>query len=276
MGVKNTFLNFTFQSEGCNVGTEGSFECLEMTHPISRRRASSAPPTSGCELAGESLEVAAVPFLRPSKAAEARQFHVDRHPVQPSLGLKIENEESSSGGQLVVQPTPSSGNGWVTYGQHNATVRLSKKHRPCKGKRERHQKFMDRVMQEMEQNPCAFDIQSLELPPSLSSNGHLRTRCLAKLQAHLEHVLSAGSMERRFSSPMLQKQWTRWSEKPGAPRSRVPRCHNSARHSYWATEQFETAPAEVRNWTQPYIGNAGEQLPAPGCVWMERLATPWM
>jgi hypothetical protein len=56
--------------------------------------------------------------------------------------------------------------------------------RPCKDKRERLSKFMDRIMHQIDANPRSFDFDSISWPPSLAEDAVLRQKKIARLKAH--------------------------------------------------------------------------------------------
>jgi hypothetical protein len=64
-----------------------------------------------------------------------------------------------------------------------------KRIRPCKAKRMRCRKIMDKLKQEVEVSPETFNMDHVDLPQSLFFNDDLRDRFGAKLQSHQFQVL---------------------------------------------------------------------------------------
>lgn len=69
----------------------------------------------------------------------------------------------------------------------NKRGRRKNKLRPCKGKRDRFRKLANRLMSFIELDPH-FDLETVELPPSIASNTAVRTKLMATVQAHAEQV----------------------------------------------------------------------------------------
>jgi hypothetical protein len=67
--------------------------------------------------------------------------------------------------------------------------RGGKKIRPCKAKRMRCRKFMEKLKKEVEFSPETFSMDHVELPQSLFFNNELRDRFEARLQTHQLQVL---------------------------------------------------------------------------------------
>ncbi len=57
--------------------------------------------------------------------------------------------------------------------------------RPCKGKRDRYRKLVSRLEGEIQCDPDSFDVDKLELPPSIAADECARAKLLAKLQVRL-------------------------------------------------------------------------------------------
>merc|ERR1712190_482986 len=64
------------------------------------------------------------------------------------------------------------------------------KMRPCKGKRDRYRKFVDRLIHLIDEDPDSFNLRNVELPPSIASNEDARTKLVTEVTAHLEDVRS--------------------------------------------------------------------------------------
>jgi len=67
-------------------------------------------------------------------------------------------------------------------------ARQKNKMRPCKGKRERHQKFLSRLKIMIENNPHSFSLEQVELPPSIAGNEAVKARLVAQVRQHIEQV----------------------------------------------------------------------------------------
>lgn len=69
-------------------------------------------------------------------------------------------------------------------------ARNGKKMRPCKGKRIRIRKIMNRVSGEIESAPDDFSYESLSLPPSLRANEKLESKLRVQLENYRREVIS--------------------------------------------------------------------------------------
>mmetsp|Transcript_39855 Transcript_39855/g.100107 ORF Transcript_39855/g.100107 Transcript_39855/m.100107 type:complete len:134 (-) Transcript_39855:25-426(-) len=56
--------------------------------------------------------------------------------------------------------------------------------RPCKGKRDRYKKFVDKLMRDISSNPDSVDLAELTLPQFIETNPARRGRVLARLSHH--------------------------------------------------------------------------------------------
>merc|ERR1719410_1536010 len=77
----------------------------------------------------------------------------------------------------------------------HSTSRQRNRVRPCKGKRQRHQKFLDRMKTMAEDNPHNFNIEDVELPPSIEANEALKAKFAAKVQMYKTQVLGANNAD---------------------------------------------------------------------------------
>lgn len=68
--------------------------------------------------------------------------------------------------------------------------RRKNKLRPCKGKRDRYRKLLNRLTNLIECDPCSFNMDKVELPPSIASNEVVRAKLMAKIQLHAEQVMA--------------------------------------------------------------------------------------
>jgi len=75
------------------------------------------------------------------------------------------------------------------FPDHTA-VKQRNKARPCKGKRDRRSRFLDRMKNKMEQDPERFDFPNEELPPSIQADEQLTARLAAKMQLHQAELLA--------------------------------------------------------------------------------------
>jgi len=66
--------------------------------------------------------------------------------------------------------------------------RRKNKLRPCKGKRDRYRKLLTRLTSQIEVDPYSFDVDAVQLPPSIAANEVVRSKLLAKVQMHAEQV----------------------------------------------------------------------------------------
>jgi len=66
--------------------------------------------------------------------------------------------------------------------------------RPCKGKRNRSTKFLDKMKEKIEEDPENFDFEDEELPPSIVADVKLKARLAAKMQLHKEEVRAKRGM----------------------------------------------------------------------------------
>jgi hypothetical protein len=66
------------------------------------------------------------------------------------------------------------------------------KGRPCKGKRIRFKKFVERVQNQITADPCGFDLENLEWPAVLLDNdlNRIRTKVLANLRAYRSELIA--------------------------------------------------------------------------------------
>lgn len=62
------------------------------------------------------------------------------------------------------------------------------KPRPCKGKRERQRKFLNRIAKEVKANPDGFDVLTVALPPSAMKNQTTERMFRARLVEHVKWV----------------------------------------------------------------------------------------
>lgn len=72
--------------------------------------------------------------------------------------------------------------------------------RPCKGKRDRYRRLVTRLEHEIEIDPDGFDVNKVELPPSIVSNEIAHAKLLAKLQSRLEQEKAKRQMQRRLAA----------------------------------------------------------------------------
>jgi len=75
--------------------------------------------------------------------------------------------------------------------KNHTSSRQRNRERPCKGKRQRHQKFMDRMKTMAQDNPHNFNIEDVELPPSIEASEALKAKVAAKVQMYKTQVLGA-------------------------------------------------------------------------------------
>lgn len=75
--------------------------------------------------------------------------------------------------------------------------RRKNKLRPCKGKRDRYRKLLNRLTNLIECDPH-FNMEKVELPPSIASNEAVRAKLMATIKTHAEQVKASrvsGNME---------------------------------------------------------------------------------
>jgi len=90
----------------------------------------------------------------------------------------------------VVDHSDASSNSWtaepVVEEQNQA-----KKSRPCKGKRNRYKKLVDRLQRQISENPVVFAMDQVDLPPSLQANDRQRLRLIDRLKSYQHKVLTS-------------------------------------------------------------------------------------
>jgi hypothetical protein len=68
--------------------------------------------------------------------------------------------------------------------------------RPCKGKRERHNRFLNRLMKQIDADPVNFDFDGISWPPTLWEDDFAKKEVIETLEAHKtkvqEMLLSSG------------------------------------------------------------------------------------
>jgi len=66
--------------------------------------------------------------------------------------------------------------------QNSVTTSASKQQRPCKGKRLRYRKFVQRLKRQASENPNSFDMKDVELLPSLLNHAERRERLMLYME----------------------------------------------------------------------------------------------
>jgi len=79
---------------------------------------------------------------------------------------------SHGGAPVQASQAKSSGDETPTCSEKPASSKKKRRraNRPCKGKRDRYLRFMMRVCSEVYEDPTSFNLNNVELPPSLTSN----------------------------------------------------------------------------------------------------------
>jgi len=77
---------------------------------------------------------------------------------------------------------------------HSSRTRRRRRHggpriRPCKGKRERLRRLIDRLTTLVDEDPDSFDLQALSLPPSVEAQDVLQRKVKRAVEAHRATVL---------------------------------------------------------------------------------------
>jgi len=67
----------------------------------------------------------------------------------------------------------------------------AKKSRPCKAKRNRYKRLVDRLQRQICENPEVFTMDQVALPPSLQANDRQRLRLIDRLIVYRNEVLTA-------------------------------------------------------------------------------------
>jgi hypothetical protein len=91
--------------------------------------------------------------------------------------------------------------------------KTTSKLRPCKGKRERHNRFVARLMKQIDSDPANFDFDCIIWPPTLFEDDASKKKAVETLLAHKtmteEKLLSSGSgADRRGSIALPPTQCT--------------------------------------------------------------------
>jgi hypothetical protein len=73
--------------------------------------------------------------------------------------------------------------------------------RPCKGKRERYNKFFESLTQQIDANPFSFDFGSISWPPSLADDVGSREKTIAKLKTY-----ESSRQKQSLSAPQMSTQ----------------------------------------------------------------------
>jgi len=66
-----------------------------------------------------------------------------------------------------------------------------KKNRPCKGKRNRYKKLVQRLETQISENPEIFDIDQVVLPPSLQANHSQRLKLIDRMERYKNRALTS-------------------------------------------------------------------------------------
>merc|ERR1719277_898297 len=69
--------------------------------------------------------------------------------------------------------------------------RRKNKLRPCKGKRDRYRKLVSRLTTQIAADPDSFNLETVELPPSIASNEVVKSKLMTKMQLHAEQARDA-------------------------------------------------------------------------------------
>lgn len=75
-----------------------------------------------------------------------------------------------------------------SVGMQHASQRKSK---PCKGMRTRYRKLVDRLLQQIREDPRSIDFDKLDLPPSMAGNEWLKSKLLTRLMKEKSRLLMA-------------------------------------------------------------------------------------
>mmetsp|Transcript_107558 Transcript_107558/g.195647 ORF Transcript_107558/g.195647 Transcript_107558/m.195647 type:complete len:471 (+) Transcript_107558:70-1482(+) len=92
-------------------------------------------------------------------------------------------------------------------------MKRKNKMRPCKGKRDRYRKLVVRLTQSIEEDPDNFDLDRVELPPSVEKSETVKEKLRKKMHIYAERIRA----ERRGGVPEEpQQQWASF-ESPASP-----------------------------------------------------------
>jgi len=75
--------------------------------------------------------------------------------------------------------------------------------RPCKGKRRRFRKYVDKMKLEIDKDPFGFNVQTAELPVSIATTDKLRDKVIQILKAYQSEVLAGLAGPSTFSGTKL-------------------------------------------------------------------------
>jgi len=170
--VKNTFL-----------------EVIQITDASIRRRSRSCPAMcSRKKYAANELVLTQPPHVR-SEELDADE-DMDSLTSWPAQSCNRGGEPFMIDVFLPVDHGEASSNSWtaepVAEEQNQA-----KKCRPCKGKRNRYKKMVDRLQKQISENPEVFRMDQVVLPPSLQANDRQRLRLFDRLKRHQHKVLTS-------------------------------------------------------------------------------------
>lgn len=78
----------------------------------------------------------------------------------------------------------------ASRGEDNRAGKHRGKLRPCKDKRARYHKLVKRLTDQIDEDPEAFDIESIEMPPAVVWDDTAKAKLKTTLQMHLDQALS--------------------------------------------------------------------------------------
>lgn len=76
--------------------------------------------------------------------------------------------------------------------------------RPCKGKRDRFKRLMERIAGEIAADPLGFDVSMVDLPPSVAGNDLLKRRVEVWVTERLQEERSRLETGAADENPMCQ------------------------------------------------------------------------
>jgi len=93
-------------------------------------------------------------------------------------------------GCIFVNTKSGCGNGVSCGFCHFPHQRRRNKVRHCKGKRQRHEKILARVMAQIDDDPDSFSLDTLQLPPSIACEESTRAKFMARVESYLKQAKS--------------------------------------------------------------------------------------
>jgi hypothetical protein len=157
---------------------------------------------------GDKLQVLSRTVEGGSSSSSIQNIPVDENGNKMSIGSILHDKECTPCAFLSRKKGCVSGVlcSFCHFSHDDSKSKQRNRPRPCKGQRLRYRRQFSRFKEAVEDAPEEFDLNELELPPSIAGNEHLKSKFFSRLKAEQERLLqdrspASGAMDGQMSPP---------------------------------------------------------------------------